>query len=1043
MNRIAVAVLLSICVTACFDKDTRNAPVWPRTVQPRLTATSSWRPCRTSLPPEHVVEQADCGPAINAPAQCDAIVTTHGQALALLASPRCTDSAIAALENFAHSDPDALIDLAAAYFVRAQRDDRPYDLLRALKAADDASEAAPQSAAARFNRALILESVGLSDDAIASWNEFLKIDHSPWATEGRAHRDALVHRVDAATQWERNKAQLGAALAGHDREAAGRLVAPFHASAERYLEEELLPAGDAEKTKLFGGELARITNDRFALDVVSAWSKTPKELREGYTAFAEGRHAEESFEPIKSAAAYEKAASLLQRSGSPLALLAHLGHIKEASFKPDAYARALTLLDPIQKKAQEHHYGHLLALIRSTRGFFLFRESLYVESLDEYDAALDEYRRLRDAEGIATTHIHRNGVLRTAGETEAAWREVMQAMRLAPSVVTLRERHNLFGEAASSALALNEPAAALLFQNAFIRVIEPQFAAAPSDVGLRTQLAVALRSRAVIYVHSEQYNLATLDLDGAKALGPTKMDADAARILRSRMSEVRGQQLLRFNHAAAAAAFTEALASAGTEFRTFRATLYSERADAYRRAQRNVEAERDLRSAVEELHAEEERILQHRKRGDAEEMWGAYFSRFQKTYEDLIRQLVEEGRLRDAFAYAERARAIEPLDLALRLEENVVGRDVTLQQIQAALPPGTYLIEYSLLEDQTIAWIISRDAFETRTLRARRSDVERWSAAVQTRDTVAFETALSAAYDRLIDGPLKLINGRARRLVFVPGGAMHGLPFAALHNAATERFVIESAPVEIAGSASLYLVSLRRDAALAPTKAPSALLIGDPDFNRQLPLAEGLKPLPRAQAEAESIYKLYQPHAQKRIGSDATTPQFLRLARDSAVVHVAAHTVVNAEAPSRSFILLAPSGKDSGVLYAQELLTNLKAHKTKLVVLSSCSSAGGRPIGAEGVAPLVRPLIAAGVPAVVGSLWNVDDATAEPLLVSFHRHYRNGDDAATALQRAQIDLLRKSKNAGLRSVLAWAPFQVIGHGSSPFAPAPQHKEKPP
>ena len=70
--------------------------------------------------------------------------------------------------------------------------------------------------------------------------------------------------------------------------------------------------------------------------------------------------------------------------------------------------------------------------------------------------------------------------------------------------------------------------------------------------------------------------------------------------------------------------------------------------------------------------------------------------------------------------------------------------------------------------------------------------------------------------------------------------------------------------------------------------------------------------------------------------------------------------------------------------------------------------------------------------AVIGSLWDVQDATAEELLVSFHRHYRQGSDAAIAMQSAQLDLLR-NKNPGLRSVFAWAPFQVIGHTSSPYA----------
>ena len=187
---------------------------------------------------------------------------------------------------------------------------------------------------------------------------------------------------------------------------------------------------------------------------------------------------------------------------------------------------------------------------------------------------------------------------------------------------------------------------------------------------------------------------------------------------------------------------------------------------------------------------------------------------------------------------------------------------------------------------------------------------------------------------------------------------------------------------------------------------------------------------------------LYEPHAEMRLGKEATIPKFLELARDSAVIHVAAHSIVNAQTPSQSFILMAPSAKDPGPLDARSLLTRLKLDHTRLVVLSACSSAGGLPIGPEGVAPLVRSLIGARVPAVIGSLWNVDDATTEELLVSFHRHYLQGRDAAIALQYAQRDLLHHN-NPGLQSALAWASFQLIGHGSSPFAPRPEHKEKPP
>jgi len=176
----------------------------------------------------------------------------------------------------------------------------------------------------------------------------------------------------------------------------------------------------------------------------------------------------------------------------------------------------------------------------------------------------------------------------------------------------------------------------------------------------------------------------------------------------------------------------------------------------------------------------------------------------------------------------------------------------------------------------------------------------------------------------------------------------------------------------------------------------------------------------------EKLAALYTPHATVRTGPAATIDEFINRSKDNAIVHVAVHAVIDPRVPAHSSLYFSPSA-----LNAAQLLKRLKPGRTRLVVLGACSSAGGLPVGPVGVGPFVRPLVANGVPAVIGSLWDVDDATAEQLLVSFHQHYRKGDDAAVAMQQAQIELLRNDSR-GLRSVLAWAPFQVIGHGASPF-----------
>jgi CHAT domain-containing protein len=1072
---VALSITCSL-ITVCTERDTQIADVRPRAVEPRLSAASEWRPCRKELRQGHLVEEAQCGEAQPPPADvCEDIITTHAEALRILSlQPACTDGALAALERFARTDPGARSDVAAAYLVRAQREDRPSDFLRALEAAEQAVKDAPGLPAARFNRALALDALGFPTAAMAAWTAVERESGSEWTGDARTHRARLArdHGQDAQEQWRIARGRLPEALRARDGAEIARLIAPFPLSAERYLEEELLPrwadAPSPEKlaaARLFASEVSRRNGDRFTLDLVDAVPATPEKaeaLRKGLIAFREARLVEQALVPGKAAPLYDTAAEELTRAGNPLRLLAEIGRAVAVSFQrgPDAATRAMAMLDPLERVARTADYVSVRARIAATRAYFLEFQGRAVEALAELDTAQHEYTRLHDEESLAAVRGNRSTILVSIGQPELGWNEAWQGLRSLSRVVELNVRHRLLGETAEAALALGYPRVALLYQNAALRLIHNGIAStAPENLlligKLQKNLSIVLRHRAAIELRVGQFDRAEHDLEEASRLANDEDDADVRRLMKARVEEVLGKALLQKDPNRANEAFTRAmeLASVGRYF-TFRASLAAQRSDARRRAGRKDEAEADLRAAISELRSEELLVLEHRTPGKGERFWSSYFSRPQESYRLLIRQLIEEGRPQEAFAYAEKARAFEPLDLVRRLEtlpprfRRFASPDETvdLAEMRAALPPGTFVVEYCVLEDRTYTWILSRDAFALVPQRVKRRDVDRWTEALQRsarkRDASGFEAGLFAPYDALISRPLaairKLPGGTSpRRLIFIPDGAMHGLPFSALRDPVTRRYLVQEAPIEIAASTRLYLFSLLQDQALSRVSVPSILLFGDPKFDETLPFVHGLKRLPYAQNEVESIRGLYAPNAAVHVDSDATSQAFLREARQNTIVHVAAHGIVNAQAPTRSLLLFAPFGANRGALYAEDLLTELKLDRTRLVVLSTCSSAGGLPVGPEGVAPLVRPLIAAGVPAVIGSLWDVQDATAEELLVSFHRHYRQGSDAAVAMQTAQIDLLR-NKNPGLRSAFAWAPFQVIGHASSPYGPSPHH-----
>ncbi len=975
----------------------------------------------------------------------------------LVSGTQCTDAAIAALENFSRAEAAATSDLAGAYYVRAQRNDNPVDLLRAFDVAQRAVAMRPPPSGAHFNRALILEALSLNAEALDAWQRAAKTETGRWAEEARAHRSVLGHRMaeDGEHQWAQVQARIDAAVEAHDVSQTRRLIAAFPATSQRHFEEDVLAQWAASpspqlvsRVKTFAEALSQFFNDRYFADVAAAIVNTRSPavldaLKQGHVLFARARNADRSLGAATAAPLYGDAARLLKQAGSPQYLLASIGHAGQNPLLTNDYKSSLRELEAVAAEARLRRYPSVVARVDLNRLYtdqFLDR---YNDLFAAYEAAMAAYGRSGDWEDRAAADARAISAMSVVGLKDAAWREAFSVVRDAPRLLNWKTRHLLIGDTARAALDLGHPEVALRYQTALVDNA--------AHLG-STHLAIALRERAAIELKLQRYDDARRDVDAAISASAKDVDPSVNRALEARLADVEGETALPVDPSRAVTVFTRAISlAAKAEYATFRAMLFAERAEAFRRIGRRAEAEADMREALNQLHGEEEALLRTRQPGGSDDFWNAYFSRFEETYDRLIGQLIGDDHADEAFRVAERARAFEPLDLARNLPTAPAEfRALTAQpdnldigKLRAHLPPGTFLIEYRVFDDKTFAWILGRDVFIGQWLTARRRDVKRWTTALQDaarmRDGAAFEAGLYAPYESLLKTPLDVIRrtpgGAAANIVIVPDRELRGMPFAALRDPDTKRYFIEDHPLSISGSALLYVFAVLRDRDLAAHDS-SALLIGDPAFDPQSTLARGLRRLPFAQKEVEQIRSFY-PRSDVLIGEAATPQQFFRLAGGKALIHIAAHAIVNGDAPSQSFLLF------NGVLNAEALMRDLHTDKTRLVVLGACSSAGGLPVGAEGIAPLVRPIVGAGVPGVIGALWDIDDATAAALLVSFHRHYRQGSDAAEALREAQLNFLR-SNNPGQAPARFWAPFQAIGYASSPFASVGDiTKEKPP
>jgi CHAT domain-containing protein len=276
--------------------------------------------------------------------------------------------------------------------------------------------------------------------------------------------------------------------------------------------------------------------------------------------------------------------------------------------------------------------------------------------------------------------------------------------------------------------------------------------------------------------------------------------------------------------------------------------------------------------------------------------------------------------------------------------------------------------------------------------------------------------AAAVLYRELLGTALDALPGRVTRLVVVPDDALHRVPFAALRASADAEPLAARYEITLAPSATLWLRWRGEPRASA---ARSALVLADPE----IALGPGLGPLPHARAEGRTIVRTLGGGAELWTGQ-AASEGALKAAPlgDFALVHFAAHAVVDDERPERSAVFLAAgSDAEDGLLQPSDV-TALPL-RGRAVVLSACRSASGSILRGEGMIGLSRAFFRAGSPGVVGSLWPLRDDEGAALFGAFYRALRGGADLGAALRAAQLEAIRDGRPAA-----AWAGLVVAGDG---------------
>lgn len=341
------------------------------------------------------------------------------------------------------------------------------------------------------------------------------------------------------------------------------------------------------------------------------------------------------------------------------------------------------------------------------------------------------------------------------------------------------------------------------------------------------------------------------------------------------------------------------------------------------------------------------------------------------------------------------------------------------------LPATTAIVSYVVGygNEPTTAFIVTRDTVRSIPLPgidSLVSPIERFVAFLRAgQRPEALAQSLSGA---VLAPVVAALPGDVSRLVIVPDGELHRLPFAALPHPAGDPLIVH---VELALAPSVEdalggVASLAR--AATGRGRTQAVLVGAPTPMPRMPETTAPWPdLPGARAEVRVVNELL--HDAFVLGGAQVTRAALmdRLAQGGRLLHVATHAVSDPTSFLRTGLVIAPSKGDqqTGLIDLPTLAS--QPMPFDLVVLSACSSGEGVLLTGQALHGLVSTALDAGARGVVATRWRVDDAAIVPHIRRFYEILLQRGDVVAAVHEVRLAAMR----AGVSPAI-WANLEYFG-----------------
>ncbi|HJQ35988.1 MAG TPA: CHAT domain-containing protein [Thermoanaerobaculia bacterium] len=918
-------------------------------------------------------------------------------------------------------------DLAAAHIAAGSVDGRPERWLDALAATDAALNTTPNSPESRFNRAVIAHALRITPLARAAWQRAFRLDAaSPWALIAKRRLADLV-----PSDMEAWKAKVFYPERLPPDELA-RLAQAHPQTARRYADAVYLSnwatamrSGDkstAEAQLAVARTIARVVYQRgepllreavAAIDTANA--QHLQSILAGQLAYYEGRLALQGGQVTAADNLFRSAAYFFDQGRSPMSFVSRFW-LASALAERQHPEEALRVLHSLLSSET--------APFLSLRGHVLYEISLLDAARGHWSASLDSanqsamlFTTLGERGNVGNAHALLSEDYDLLGQADLARQHALMALRESAAEgafnrtrVTLAALCRTELRAArwerARALTLLEGELALVARDA--RLNPDMFlrrATAEWHNGKRTQARYWMRLARTTAgdVHDEVLRGKLLaDIDGVE--GALERTADPQKAITLLSAAIVFQ-----NHAVRPIVLPE---------------LYLERGRTRMSLGDFASAEADFEAGISELERQREHT------SDVELRPGIFESA-SALFDVAIELQTQLGRPPESiWRYVERGRArtvLEQIDAVGDKRFSPESSIPSIPKLQRRLPANTALVEYVPLPNTLLVFVITRDSAVVHRVTIDRAGLQRLADQfVENRGAGG-----SALYDILI-APLQPDLRDVSALNIAVDDVLQRVPFAALFDSKVREFLIQRFSLATTPSAGVFLTTLARTRSLSMSSVPRIAVFANPKIPRDE--FGDLLPLSAAESEANGIVKTYS-EAATFIGDAATAEKFCSIAPRSEIVHFAGHGVIQEREPYASALVCAATSRRRGAVTVRDI-AQLRFDSTHVVVLAACSTLTGRNAAVEGVPSIGRAFIVAGVPAVIGTLWDVEDANAAPIMRTLHQNLARHASADRALRDAQLQAIKHGV-----AVEHWSAFSLLG--SSGLAHAPTAPTPPP